>query len=31
VLGYLPPHWLGIPQIYFAMAVAFIFVLVVLL
>jgi hypothetical protein len=31
LLGYLPPHWLGIPQIYFAMAVAFIFVLVVLL
>jgi uncharacterized membrane protein required for colicin V production len=31
ILGYLPPHWLGIPQIYFAMAVAFIFVLVVLL
>jgi uncharacterized membrane protein required for colicin V production len=31
ILGYLPPLWLGIPQIYFAMAIAFIFVLVVLL
>ena len=30
LLGYLPPHWLGIPQIYFAIAVAFIFLLVVL-
>jgi len=29
ILAYLPPVWLGIPTIYFAMAVAFLFVLVV--
>lgn len=29
ILSYLPPEWLGIPQIYFAVAVSFLFVLVV--
>ncbi len=29
LLAYLPPRWLGIPIIYFAMAVAFLFVLIV--
>ncbi|OGO28672.1 MAG: hypothetical protein A2W33_04180 [Chloroflexi bacterium RBG_16_52_11] len=29
ILAYLPPVWLGIPTIYFAVAVAFLFVLIV--
>ena len=29
LLPFLAPHWLGIPQIYFAIAVAFLFVIVV--
>jgi uncharacterized membrane protein required for colicin V production len=29
IMPYLPPRWLGIPTIYFAIALAFIFVLVV--
>jgi len=29
ILSYLPPRWLGIPTIYFAVAVAFLFVLIV--
>ena len=29
LVAYLPPRWLGIPGIYFAVAVAFIFVLIV--
>lgn len=29
ILAYLPPRWLGIPTIYFAIAVSFLFVLVV--
>jgi hypothetical protein len=29
LLPFLPPHWLGTPGIYFAVAVAFVFVLVV--
>jgi len=29
IVAYLPPTWLGIPTIYFAVAVAFLFVLVV--
>ncbi|HLA98562.1 MAG TPA: CvpA family protein [Anaerolineales bacterium] len=29
ILSYLPPRWLGIPGIYFAIAVAFLFVLIV--
>jgi len=29
LLTYLPPRWLGIPTIYFAIAVAFLFVLIV--
>ena len=30
-INYLPPAWLGIPAVYFAVAVAFIFVVVVLI
>ncbi len=29
LLQYLPPHWLGVPGIYFAVVLAFIFVIVV--
>ncbi len=29
ILKYLPPRWLGIPSIYFAVVIAFIFVIVV--
>jgi uncharacterized membrane protein required for colicin V production len=29
VVAYLPPQWLGIPGIYFAVAIAFVFVLIV--
>ena len=29
IVAYLPPEWLGIPTIYFAVAVAFLFVLIV--
>jgi hypothetical protein len=29
IIAYLAPRWLGIPVIYFAIAVAFLFVLVV--
>lgn len=29
IIPYLPPNWLGIPTIYFAVAIAFIFVIVV--
>ena len=31
ILAYLPPSWLGIPAVYFAVAIAFTFVVVVLI
>ncbi len=31
LIALMPPHWLGIPVIYFAVAIAFAFVLVVFL